>query len=93
MESFKIPVKSDLKVGYNLQDHIGLGGLTFIIDDPITFTKKRYQTMQVALEYIMNERGPMTSLGGVEGICIIFLMFFVIMSLITTKTHTHKMRS
>ncbi|KAH0817401.1 hypothetical protein GEV33_005390 [Tenebrio molitor] len=25
LESFKIPVMSDLKVGYNLQDHIGLG--------------------------------------------------------------------
>nr|CAH7724676.1 unnamed protein product [Callosobruchus chinensis] len=71
LESFGIPVLSDLKVGHNLQDHIGLGGLTFIVDDPITFTKKRYQTMQVAMEYILKERGPMTSLGGVEGLAFV----------------------
>ncbi|KAJ8958490.1 hypothetical protein NQ318_002284 [Aromia moschata] len=50
LESFGIPVYSDLKVGYNLQDHVGLGGLTFIVDAPITFTKKRFQTMAVAME-------------------------------------------
>lgn len=71
LESFGIPVLSDLKVGHNLQDHIGLGGLTFLIDDPITFTKTRYQTMPVAMEYILNERGPMTSLGGVEGLAFV----------------------
>lgn len=71
LESLNIPVIKNLKVGYNLQDHIGLGGLTFIIDDPITFTKSRYQTFSVAMEYIMNERGPMTSLGGVEGLAFV----------------------
>lgn len=71
LESFGIPVLSDLKVGYNMQDHIGLGGLTFLIDDPISFTKSRYQTMPVAMEYILNERGPMTSLGGVEGLAFV----------------------
>ncbi|KAH1018844.1 hypothetical protein HUJ05_006535 [Dendroctonus ponderosae] len=70
-QEFKIPVISDLKVGYNLQDHIGLGGLTFIVDDPVTFTKNRYQTLQVAMEYILKERGPMTSLGGVEGLAFV----------------------
>lgn len=75
LESFNIPVKNDLKVGHNLQDHIGLGGLTFIVDDPITFTKKRYQTLQIAMEYIMYEKGPMTSLGGIEGIYYIFFKF------------------
>lgn len=71
LESFKIPVLKDLKVGSNLQDHVGLGGLTFIIDDPITYTKRRYQSVAVALEYIMSERGPMTSLGGVEGLAFV----------------------
>ncbi|CAG9861255.1 unnamed protein product [Phyllotreta striolata] len=71
LESFGIPVLSDLKVGHNLQDHVGLGGLTFIIDDPITFTKKRYQTLQVAMQYIMNERGPMSSIGGIEGLAFV----------------------
>ncbi|XP_018326630.1 glucose dehydrogenase [FAD, quinone] [Agrilus planipennis] len=70
LASFGIPVLSDLKVGHNLQDHVGLGGLTFIIDDPITFTKDRYQNFGVAMEYILNERGPLTSLG-VEGLAFV----------------------
>ncbi|XP_018569543.1 glucose dehydrogenase [FAD, quinone] [Anoplophora glabripennis] len=70
LESFKIPVHSDLKVGYNLQDHVGLGGFTFIVDSPISFTKKRYQTMAVAMEYIVREKGPLTSLG-VEGLAFV----------------------
>jgi len=66
-----IPVLADLKVGHNLQDHVGLGGLTFIVDEPVTFKKDRFQTIPVAMEYIANERGPMTSLGGVEAIAFV----------------------
>lgn len=70
LESFGIPVLSDLKVGHNLQDHVGLGGFTFIIDDPISFKKDRFQNFGVAMEYILNERGPLTSLG-VEGVAFV----------------------
>lgn len=65
-----IPVVSDLRVGDNLQDHVGLGGLTFLINEPITLTKKRFETFPVAMEYIMNERGPMTT-GGVEALAFV----------------------
>lgn len=70
LESFKIPVLSDLKVGHNLQDHVGLGGLTFIIDEPISFTRQRYQNLQVFNEYLLHERGPLTCLG-VEGLAFV----------------------
>lgn len=66
-----IKVIRDLKVGHNLQDHVGLGGLTFLIDKPVTFKKSRFQTVPVALEYVLNERGPLTSLGGVEGLAFV----------------------
>lgn len=36
-----IPLVRDLKVGHHLQDHVGLGGLTFLVDDPVTFKKSR----------------------------------------------------
>lgn len=65
-----IPVVSDLKVGHNLQDHVGLGGLTFLVNEPVTFKKLRFQTPAVALEYIMNERGPMTT-PGIEGLAFV----------------------
>lgn len=60
----------DLPVGHNLQDHVGLGGLTFIVDDPVTFTRQRYTSVAVGMEYIMNERGPMTT-PGVEGVAFV----------------------
>lgn len=71
LQQFDIPVIKDLKVGYHLQDHVGLGGLTFIVDDPITFKKSRFQSISVAMDYIVNERGPLTSLGGVEGLAFV----------------------
>lgn len=71
LKEMGINVVRDLKVGHNLQDHVGLGGLTFLIDEPITFKKSRFQTVSVALEYVMNERGPLTSLGGVEGLAFV----------------------
>lgn len=36
LQELKIPVIQDLRVGYNLQDHIGLGGLTFTINQPVS---------------------------------------------------------
>lgn len=60
----------DLPVGFNLQDHVGLGGMTFIVDEPVTFTRRRFTTMAVGMEYIMNERGPM-SMPGVEGVAFV----------------------
>ncbi|XP_011501809.1 PREDICTED: glucose dehydrogenase [FAD, quinone] [Ceratosolen solmsi marchali] len=65
-----IPVLSNLRVGDHLQDHVGLGGLTFLINEPITFKKDRFQTPAVVMEYILNERGPMTT-QGVEGLAFV----------------------
>lgn len=70
LEEHGIPVISDLRVGDNLQDHVGLGGLTFIVNEPITLKKNRFQTFPVAMEYIVNERGPMTT-PGVEGLAFV----------------------
>lgn len=66
----KIPVVADLPVGDSLQDHVGLGGLTFVINKPVSVTKRRFQTPQVLLEYMMFERGPMTY-PGVEGLAFV----------------------
>ncbi|KAI5696540.1 hypothetical protein M8J76_002295 [Diaphorina citri] len=71
LQGLNIPIIKNLSVGHNLQDHVGLGGLTFIVDGPVTFKKERYQTLSVALQYILNERGPLTSLGGVEGLAFV----------------------
>ncbi|OAD62857.1 Glucose dehydrogenase [acceptor] [Eufriesea mexicana] len=70
LTEFNIPVISDLRVGDNLQDHVGLGGLTFIVNEPISLKKDRFQTMPVMMEYVLNERGPMTN-PGVEGLAFV----------------------
>ena len=70
LDDLGIPVLSNLRVGDHLQDHVGLGGLTFLINEPITFKKDRFQTPSVMLEYLLNERGPMTT-QGVEGLAFV----------------------
>ncbi|XP_051160391.1 glucose dehydrogenase [FAD, quinone]-like [Leptopilina boulardi] len=70
LTQFGIPVIADLHVGDNLQDHVGLGGLTFLVNEPITVTKQRFQTFPVMMEYVLNERGPMTT-PGVEGLAFV----------------------
>ncbi|EDW75339.2 uncharacterized protein Dwil_GK19743, partial [Drosophila willistoni] len=70
LQEHNIPVISDLPVGSNMQDHVGLGGLTFVVDAPLTVTRNRFQTIPVSMEYILRERGPMT-FSGVEGVAFL----------------------
>ncbi|CAL7944274.1 unnamed protein product [Xylocopa violacea] len=70
LEKLNIPVISDLRVGDNLQDHVGLGGLTFVVNEPISLKRDRFQTFSVMREYIFNERGPLTT-SGVEGLAFV----------------------
>lgn len=71
LTEFGIPVISDLRgVGSNLQDHVGLGGLTFLVNEPITLQRDRFQTLSTMLEYIVREQGPMTN-PGIEGLAFL----------------------
>lgn len=58
-------------VGGNMQDHVGMGGLTFLIDKPVSIVQDRFQAFPMTMEYVINERGPMTTIGGVEGVAFI----------------------
>ncbi|OAD62856.1 Glucose dehydrogenase [acceptor] [Eufriesea mexicana] len=70
-----IRVIKDLRVGDNLQDHVGMGGLTFLIDKPVAIVQDRFQAAPVTMHYIANGRGPMTTLGGVEGYAFVNTKF------------------
>ncbi|XP_055610059.1 glucose dehydrogenase [FAD, quinone] [Uranotaenia lowii] len=61
----------DLPVGNNLQDHVGMGGLTFLVDKPVAILQNRLEAASVTMNYVINERGPMTVLGGLEGIAFV----------------------
>nr|CAH7724673.1 unnamed protein product [Callosobruchus chinensis] len=47
-----IPVLADLPVGENLQDHVAMGGLTFMIDKPVSIVQDRFQAFPMTMQYI-----------------------------------------
>jgi len=70
-----IPVHRDLPVGYNLQDHYGTGALTFTIDQPVSLVQTRYENIPAVLKYAIFGSGPLTVLGGVEGLAWVSTKF------------------
>lgn len=67
-----IPVVLDLPgVGQNLQDHIAVGGLTFLVDKPISFVMNRLVNLNSAIRYAATEDGPLTSSIGLETVAFI----------------------
>ncbi|XP_034185970.2 glucose dehydrogenase [FAD, quinone] [Osmia lignaria lignaria] len=65
-----IDVIKDSRVGDNLMDHIVYGGLTFTVDEPVSGLM--YDLVDIskpyAKDFLMDQKGPLTVSGGVEGI-------------------------
>lgn len=69
LEEVGIPVVQDSPgVGQNLQDHIAVGGLAFLIDYPISTVMNRLVNINSALRYAITEDGPLTSNVGLEAV-------------------------
>lgn len=66
-----IPVLMDLQVGENLQDHVGMGGLTFRVDPQVSIVQDRFEAFPMTMRYVLKGEGPMTTLGGVEGLAFV----------------------
>ncbi|XP_026679917.1 glucose dehydrogenase [FAD, quinone]-like [Diaphorina citri] len=45
LQDMGIPVIHDLRVGDNLQDHVGMAGLTFLVDKPVSIVQNRLQRL------------------------------------------------
>lgn len=75
LEDIGIPVVNDLRVGDNLQDHVAMGGLTFLIDKPVAIVQDRFSPFGITMQYLANGKGPMTTLGGVEGLAFVNTKF------------------
>lgn len=73
LQEFNISVLADLKVGYNLQDHLGLSGLVFLVNKPITIIERNVQNPINVFNYVLNNRGPFTSPGGAQGLAFMKL--------------------
>ncbi|XP_046815225.1 glucose dehydrogenase [FAD, quinone]-like [Vespa crabro] len=67
LEDLDIPVIQDSPgVGQNLQDHIAVGGLIFLIEHKISLVFTRLVNINTALRYAITENGPLTSSVGLE---------------------------
>lgn len=49
------PVLADLPVGLNMQDHVGLGGMVFLVDQPVSIIEDRIRAnLSGILDYILH---------------------------------------
>lgn len=70
LEEHNITVLKDLKVGYNLQDHVTLNGLVFSVNDT-TVNDQRLMNPTDILQYIIEGKGPYTIPGGAEAFAFV----------------------
>ncbi|KAJ6636113.1 Glucose dehydrogenase [FAD, quinone] [Pseudolycoriella hygida] len=71
LRNLNIPVIQDLKVGYNLQDHVTFNGLDFLVDRPVTINERNVQNPVHVLDYVFRGVGPYTIPGGAEGLAFV----------------------
>ncbi|KAB7495957.1 Glucose dehydrogenase [FAD, quinone] [Armadillidium nasatum] len=60
----------DLPVGRNLQDHVA-GQLPFVINKGLTLKRSRLESLASVYQYTLFGSGPLSTLGGVEGLAFI----------------------
>ena len=78
LKNHGIPVFSNLPVGQNLMDHYGTFSIAGTFEKKVTLSEHRllHQYFLPAIyEYSQNNRGPLTLLGGVEGLAWINTKF------------------
>ncbi|XP_068153532.1 glucose dehydrogenase [FAD, quinone] [Drosophila tropicalis] len=71
LQDLNISVVNDLPVGYNLQDHITLNGLVFVVNDSSTVNDARLLNPTDIFRYIFAGQGPYTIPGGAEGFAFV----------------------
>lgn len=70
LQEHNIPVLQDLRVGYNLQDHVTLNGLVFTVNDS-TVNDARLLNPTDIIRYIFAGQGPYTIPGGAEAFAFV----------------------
>lgn len=72
LESLNINVIEDLPVGYNLQDHVSMSALTFLVNESVTIVEPRLvSNLANTVDYFVKGTGPLTVPGGAE--CLAFI--------------------
>ncbi|PNF19747.1 Glucose dehydrogenase [FAD, quinone] [Cryptotermes secundus] len=68
LQELNISLVRDLAVGLNLQDHVGLGGLTFLVNQSVGITESGIRNIGTILKWLKDGGGPLSVLGGAEAI-------------------------
>ncbi|XP_063988376.1 glucose dehydrogenase [FAD, quinone]-like [Diachasmimorpha longicaudata] len=68
LQELGINVIEDAKVGYNLYEHIGFLGLTFLVNQSVSLLEKNVLTKDQMWSYILDRSGPLTVPGGAEAL-------------------------
>lgn len=72
LESLNIDSIEDLPVGYNLQDHVSMSVLTFLVNESVSIVEPRIASnLANILDYFVKGTGPLTVPGGAE--CLAFI--------------------
>jgi choline dehydrogenase len=69
LKDMNIPVIQDLKVGYNLMEHVGVIGLTFMVNQSVSLLfESLFENDKDLIEYFQYRTGPFSMTGGAEAL-------------------------
>ncbi|KAG5892842.1 hypothetical protein JTB14_032435 [Gonioctena quinquepunctata] len=71
LEKVDISVIRDLKVGYNLQDHMAMSTLAFLVNESVTVSDLTVQNPIDVFNFITRGKGPYTIPGGAEALAFV----------------------
>ncbi|XP_078038472.1 glucose dehydrogenase [FAD, quinone] [Augochlora pura] len=72
LEALKIDVIEDLPVGRNLQDHVSMALLTFLVNESVTIVEPRLASnLANTYDYFVKGTGPLTVPGGTEAVAFV----------------------
>ncbi|KAG5316460.1 DHGL dehydrogenase, partial [Acromyrmex insinuator] len=72
LNSLGIDVIEDLPVGFNLQDHVSMSALTFLVNESVTIVEPRLNSNPVNfVKYLTEGNGPLTIPGGAEALALV----------------------
>lgn len=66
-----VKVIQNSKVGYNMYEHIGFLGLTFVVNETVSLLQSRVTRPSVALQYLLRRSGMMSIPGGAEAVAFL----------------------
>lgn len=71
LEELGISVIQDSKVGYNMYEHIGFLGLTFMVNQSVSLLQSKIMSPSVFLQYVLHKDGLMAIPGGAEALAFV----------------------